>query len=119
MNLNASSDASLLPAVSMHRRVRQGVNYAVLQFRQAKTLAGAVTLVVQYGYAASGNAPTTWLSVPSGNIFQLPNADANTAVFQVHVPVPQGSGAFFTGIDGAVVGTPLCHCAVWRQGFLG
>ena len=92
MNLNATSDVSLLPTAMTSES--GGVDYAMLQYQQAKTVAGS-TLTVQYGYATSGNAPAAWINVPASNITQLPNADASTSVYQAHVPIPQGEGVYF------------------------
>ncbi len=92
MNLNAASDVTLLPATST--ATSANVNYAVVQFRQAKTAAG-LALTVQYGYATADSMPATWSDVPASGITQLPNADASTSVYQARIPVPQGESVYF------------------------
>jgi hypothetical protein len=65
-----------------------------VQFRQAKTVAGQA-LTVQYGYSTDGSVPATWQTIPGSAVAQLPDADANTAVYQASIPVPQGESVYF------------------------
>jgi len=86
MNLSVSSTTAQLPAVSSQNI--NGTKYLTLQYRRLKGMNG-VQMTPQYSTDL-----IIWVTIPSANVVQMPDDDANTARWAATMAIPH-SGSIF------------------------
>jgi kumamolisin len=93
MNLGGAPSSAQLPAASFQSESYTNTNIVIpatltLQYRQLKSLS-TVQITVQYSVDL-----INWYTLPSSLIRQLPDADAQTSVYQASISIPPGQPIF-------------------------